>query len=244
MKLHSDLARIVVRQDGLPEDTIVNSIVLQANALRLEHGPEQEHRIADKAAAAPHVADFENALERVRNSMPPEVYTQLRSMLGSSVSMADLAASSTPLRQANKEVALCEHVGCTNLGTKLCTACRLVSYCSKECQLAAWKAGHKRQCRKYKGDKDNHSAATQAAMLDAARAKGRPAFRDQEARLAANPSIDYVVILPTGNQDHGAQFTDPMGKLVFRIMRQKALTSPYYVSLLYDQLFSSQGPHS
>jgi hypothetical protein len=30
---------------------------------------------------------------------------------------------------------------------KLCTRCRSVSYCSKECQVAHWKAGHKQVCK-------------------------------------------------------------------------------------------------
>jgi hypothetical protein len=41
---------------------------------------------------------------------------------------------------------------CANCGElfpklKVCTQCRGVSYCSKECQLAHWKAGHKQVCK-------------------------------------------------------------------------------------------------
>jgi hypothetical protein len=41
---------------------------------------------------------------------------------------------------------------CANCGElfpklKLCTRCRSVSYCCKDCQVAHWKAGHKRECQ-------------------------------------------------------------------------------------------------
>jgi hypothetical protein len=30
----------------------------------------------------------------------------------------------------------------------ICTRCKMACYCSKECQKAQWKAGHKQACRK------------------------------------------------------------------------------------------------
>ena len=50
----------------------------------------------------------------------------------------------------------CDRAGCgqwvtatrpAGPGLLLCSRCRLVAYCSKGCQLAAWKGGHKRECR-------------------------------------------------------------------------------------------------
>ncbi|TEB22400.1 hypothetical protein FA13DRAFT_1741056 [Coprinellus micaceus] len=38
------------------------------------------------------------------------------------------------------------HTPCEKPGTKVCTGCRLVSYCSRECQSAHWKR-HKLHCK-------------------------------------------------------------------------------------------------
>jgi hypothetical protein len=40
---------------------------------------------------------------------------------------------------------------CGQLFAKLkrCTRCKDVSYCSRECQVAHWKAGHKEECKEY-----------------------------------------------------------------------------------------------
>ena len=47
--------------------------------------------------------------------------------------------------------------GCDNCGNRLkplskCTGCRKVSYCSRECQVQAWKE-HKSECKKHSGSK-------------------------------------------------------------------------------------------
>ncbi|KAG5187399.1 hypothetical protein JKP88DRAFT_218600 [Tribonema minus] len=41
---------------------------------------------------------------------------------------------------------LCSADGCDAAGTKKCGACKMVYYCSAECQSSHWPA-HKRQCR-------------------------------------------------------------------------------------------------
>lgn len=42
----------------------------------------------------------------------------------------------------------CFKYRCLNKGTKCCTGCNENHYCSKECQVADWKDGHKQQCKK------------------------------------------------------------------------------------------------
>ena len=44
----------------------------------------------------------------------------------------------------------CARPGCTARGTKICTGCRVVKYCGRECSVAHWKlkpGGHKAACR-------------------------------------------------------------------------------------------------
>jgi hypothetical protein len=40
----------------------------------------------------------------------------------------------------------CEECGEQSPKLKLCTQCRIVCYCSKKCQVAHWRAGHKQEC--------------------------------------------------------------------------------------------------
>lgn len=42
---------------------------------------------------------------------------------------------------------------------KLCTGCRQVGYCSKDCQRKDWLAGHQVSCKKYAAEKENISKA-------------------------------------------------------------------------------------
>lgn len=45
-----------------------------------------------------------------------------------------------------KDSSKCGYVSCQKSGTQLCSGCRQVFYCSKECQSASWKA-HKAKCK-------------------------------------------------------------------------------------------------
>ncbi|XP_059645667.1 ubiquitin carboxyl-terminal hydrolase 18-like [Cornus florida] len=40
-------------------------------------------------------------------------------------------------------------VVCGNLGTKKCSGCKLVRYCSKACQVSHWRSGHKTKCKDF-----------------------------------------------------------------------------------------------
>jgi hypothetical protein len=51
------------------------------------------------------------------------------------------AAKSQAVAQAT-----CEKPGCSNPGGKKCARCMKATYCSKECQTAHWKGGHKSAC--------------------------------------------------------------------------------------------------
>lgn len=52
--------------------------------------------------------------------------------------------------QSNKPA--CDFCGKDGSGTKKCTACTSVYYCSKECQRGDWKKGHKALCAQFKAN--------------------------------------------------------------------------------------------
>lgn len=45
---------------------------------------------------------------------------------------------------------LCNHCKKEGFNFKKCNACKTANYCSRECQVADWKSGHKEQCKEYK----------------------------------------------------------------------------------------------
>ena len=62
----------------------------------------------------------------------------------------------------------CGHCGAlaATQSLHLCTGCRQRKYCNQACQLAAWRAGHKRECKLLKADaetKPNSNASDSAA---------------------------------------------------------------------------------
>ena len=75
----------------------------------------------------------------------------------------------------------CSHPGCGQLigvseaagaGLMRCTRCRRRTYCSKECQKAGWKGGHKQECERLRegaeaGRGGSGGAAAQEALLAA-----------------------------------------------------------------------------
>jgi hypothetical protein len=70
---------------------------------------------------------------------------------------------------SKKETSACANSGCANIGTKKCGSCQSISYCSRECQKADWKA-HKDLCKRFsEAVKQATSAikdATAAALTD------------------------------------------------------------------------------
>lgn len=69
-----------------------------------------------------------------------------------------------------------------------CARCRAVHYCSRECQAADWKRGHKRQCQLV-GDLDPRTGSQQAS-LDEAHVAGQPTTAsDGKEVLEASPAV-------------------------------------------------------
>jgi len=55
------------------------------------------------------------------------------------------------MRQARTEkkaaAKQCSHCGKSNVGLQVCARCKMVQYCSKDCQVKDWKDGHKTMCK-------------------------------------------------------------------------------------------------
>ena len=69
----------------------------------------------------------------------------------------DAARSSGSAQPEAGEVQVCCYASC---GARLkkplvCSRCKAAAYCSKDCQVKDWKAGHKQECVSFKVSKVN-----------------------------------------------------------------------------------------
>ena len=76
----------------------------------------------------------------------------------------------------------CSHPGCGQLigvseaagaGLMRCTKCRRRIYCSKECQKAGWKGGHKQECERLREGGEAGGGIGAAVLQEALLAWGR-----------------------------------------------------------------------
>ena len=176
---------------------------------------------------------FEAGLSRHRGSFSEGEYQLFRVMLLSENLSIEEALISQQLDQSKKARGIfneCANAGCGNEGTKICQRCKVVCYCSRSCQVSHWRAAHKNVCEDATLPRQASANAVQLA-----RSITSPALRNHNEFLSANPDIDYRIVLPTGNQDCGVIFPDPMGKIMFKLWREKA-PEPPYVHRMYGML--------
>ncbi|KAF5391107.1 hypothetical protein D9757_003178 [Collybiopsis confluens] len=150
-------------------------------------------------------------------------------------------------------------------GVKVLLACqkcksmgRSVYYCGRECQVKDWKSGrppHKTICGNTKaladaimGDSGSSDTQTRTESGEGARKPmfknpspgytRSPALLHQMKMLEENPNLDYALIRTEPHPDHGVMLADPMGKLYFRIMLNRAVKSfsPREVCQMYNLL--------
>ena len=92
----------------------------------------------------------------------------------------------------------CSHPGCgqqigvseaAGAGLMRCTKCRQKVYCSKACQVAGWKGGHKQECERLREGAEagrgtgSGGAAAQEALLAALLGTTRRAPTDRQRRV-------------------------------------------------------------
>lgn len=91
---------------------------------------------------------FREALDRVKSAYDDPFYDDLADhVFGTKRETGDAWDS------AKRETArTCDRPGCTNTGTKKCAGCKIVAYCSKECQNLDWPQ-HKLICKRKSSSK-------------------------------------------------------------------------------------------
>ena len=96
-----------------------------------------EGRVSSKAKEA-----YRRAEEQEKD-LPPQVRTRMDPTIKLSAQALITSSQESVRVGTSRECHGCQQ---PKANLKLCTACRSVAYCSQECQRAAWKAGHKKEC--------------------------------------------------------------------------------------------------
>ena len=241
-QLRKDLANLVSARTDLVFQAVANAILVQRSVLRLVHSTDTDAKVCDIMESASNKEVFDKALLRHTKHIDPNTLQTLRGMLGVQLTAAEVEkARNLPMENLlrhKKEEVRCDNKGCDKAGKLRCISCKLVNYCSRECQKAAWKGGHKKVCKKYssKETTGQTSFKEDAAAVNKARTRKTPALLHQESYWADNPNFDYVIILPGGNRDNAVIFTDPLTKKMFRHMRDSAVEFPRAVNGMYRLL--------
>eukprot|EP00953_Heterococcus_sp_UTEX-ZZ885_P020869 11681-Heterococcus_DN1.PRE.1 len=95
----------------------------------------------------------------------------------------------------------CNAAGCSKTAKKWCAQCHAVKYCSRECQLLDWKAGHKAVCSVKREEREHpfyHSHA-KAATLQLVRGKDPIAALIADHEAGIKEVGDTVAALQSGN---------------------------------------------
>ena len=80
----------------------------------------------------------------------------------------DTSSGSTNVDDNDGEMDRCGHCGtlATTQTLQLCTGCRQRAYCNRSCQLVAWQAGHKKECKLLKADAETKKNAANISAAE------------------------------------------------------------------------------
>ena len=125
--------KLVDQRDRLGEVVLQQAIMMCAN------GKEKELRfVCQELQADPNRKDFKGCSGLSMTMMYPTAKTIL-----SSAASKHMKRSLRQDRQSQQ----CGGPDCEKIGTKFCSRCNLISYCSAECQRMDWKSSHKKNCK-------------------------------------------------------------------------------------------------
>lgn len=235
ISLRKDLVNVVSRNDAKVQ-LVANSVLLQQHILVELYGDYDKAMSILVQAGDKH--PFGEALKRMKDKLGPQLYMNLNVIIyGDKIplhyrmNVPEPQQLSHKNRDSSNPVYPCGRNGCNNPGKQRCGRCKLVVYCSKECQRAHW-AEHKQSCRSISSvNKSKVKAAETAARLSKS-----PALIEQDRLLAENPQVNYVIVMPSGKMDVGFALPHPMGKFMFSMYRKKAPTMPAAVYQMYKWL--------
>jgi MYND finger len=88
----------------------------------------------------------EGYLEAVRRKYPRDFRTQTLGRAVSRAATEEVTTASLAKTNAVAQLHTCAFCGSEGRDLSLCAGCKKVRYCSKACQKASWKGGHKNDC--------------------------------------------------------------------------------------------------
>ena len=161
------------------------------------------------------------------------------------VAHSDLSGRSNENTKSKEEVAekvVCDRQGCQEVGTKQCSRCCLVNYCSKECQLEDWKECHRGECKKITKAPPLDKNEVRAVTARFASRSKTPALLEHDRLLKNHPNADYIFRHSKGDNKYYEimDFMLPILKHIFKMARQRANKHDVYV--MYDYLTSLAKP--
>jgi hypothetical protein len=101
--------------------------------------------LLDQHDARIDVADFDGCSPK---SMALSPGAQLTTSVGPMIMKRAMKHGRAEKKAATGQCSKCGTVETATVSMAVCARCKAVQYCSKECQVADWKAGHKQVCKK------------------------------------------------------------------------------------------------
>ena len=122
----------------------------------------------------------------------------------------DTSYGSTNVDNNDDGLDRCGHCGtlATAQTLHLCTGCRQRAYCGRSCQLAAWRAGHKKQCKLLKADAETRKDAASISAAENEAGEPKENNTDPPEDSSAEPSNGPACADPNPDSNHTPTPTD------------------------------------
>ena len=137
-------------------DKLIGRLAVAEYMLVILYGKQGEHK-----KAANHYRDA----EKKRDSIDEDVS---KTIDWTNRVLAEVVIAN--IRPGNLAQGECHHCGEITDNPLRCSACKAVFYCGRDCQLSAWKGGHKKECKQLKSERrKKESTANQEFNIEQSR---------------------------------------------------------------------------